>query len=303
MDRTLFEERFESLLSHLDSDSANKITELLTTSYRSLPGVQSYKPAAIFKALEDIAVRQTTAISLHCQKTLLIGVILKNWHKLPDLAQLSVDKANQASIRVAYQHYLERVYNATDLNDQQSLCAADIFWKELAIARLQFFPISAGVVDFYSGFGFKQGLSRHLLQSLEFVFFTLKHGRKPYYRTHLHTPTLGSFSAQGWIESYLQIATMLTRDESIKGLVRTSWYFDPKIKIISPHLSYLQELPLQNGASLFCVGADDSGCALQKSSSRLALYNKGDYVPTNYLLIWPRSAIISWSNQYQRTIS
>ena len=94
---------------------------------------------------------------------------------------------------------------------------------------------------------------------------------------------------------------MLKIDESIKGLARTSWYFDPKIKMISPHLSYLQELPLKNGAHLFYVGADHSGSALEKSKSRLMLYNKGDYTPMNYLLVWPRDALLAWSEKHNRS--
>jgi hypothetical protein len=288
MDRVFFDERFDSLASQLNKDVVNQITPLLVSSSPQNKVMRSYHPALIATVLEDISRNHRPETLLLCKKVLLVGIILNNWHNLHKL-----------KIVGEYKSYFERIYQATEKNELLSLSATDIFWKELAIARLQFFPIKSCVVDFYSGFGFRQGLTWDIFQSFKFLSFILKYGRKPYYRTHLHTPLLAFFSENYWIKSYLQIAEVLAINKSIKGLVRTSWYFDPIIKRISPHLSYLQELPLKNGAHLFCVGPDESGCALHKSTSRLALYNEGEYKPTNYLLVWPREAIISWAEDHK----
>lgn len=285
MEKFFFDERLESLLSGLNNDTVNKIMPLLASRYIQKEGIQNYHPTYIATVLEGIGCNHPSEILLLCKKVLLVGAILNNWEDI-----------HKSKILDQYKCYLERIYKVTEMSDQLSLNSLDIFWKELAIARLQFFPITSGIVDFYSGFGFRQGLNRNLFQSIDFIYFILKYGRKPYYRTHLHTPTLDCFSAEGWIESYLQIAKMLEADESVKGLIRTSWYFDPSIKKISPHLSYLQELPLNNGAKLFHVGLDKSGCALKTSKVRRELNNQGIYTPINYLLVWPRAAIIRWAN-------
>lgn len=294
MKKELFDQRFKQLAEQLSIEAVEKITSIFEVKFNSAKGIQSYKLAAVQKILNRISIDNGSTELLVSQKLLIIGAILNNWY---EFSSLSVDHP----LRLEYESYLQRTYSFTDAYCEEILDNFDIFWKDFAIARLHIFPVHSGVVEFYSGFGLRQGLSGNLFQSIEFLLFIFKYGRKPYYRTHLHTPLLGSFSAEGWIKSYLQIAEMLKMDESIKGLARTSWYFDPKIKMISPHLSYLQELPLKNGAQLFCVGADNSGSALAKSQSRLTLYNKGGYAPMNYLLVWPRDVLIAWSEKHNRS--
>lgn len=286
MEKILFDERLEHLISAIDDRIINKVTPLFSTGFHQESGVQSYKPrifSSVLTVINDSFSDETVLLS---KKILLLGVIINNWHSLKKLGDIGECTG-----------YLERVYHSTDFTDQVSLNDTDAFWKDLAIARLQFFPIKAGVVEYYSGFGFRQGLSFNLFSLAKFLAFTFKSGRKPYYRTHLHTPVLENFSELGWQKSYLQIADMLKKNSLVKGLVRTSWYFDPKIKVISPHLSYLQDLPLKNGAWRFCLGLDQSGCALLKSKARVRLFNEGKYKPMDYLLVWPREKIIEWSER------
>lgn len=284
MDKVLFDEKITDLVSGLDDRVINKITPLFVSKYSLQAGIQCYQPALFAKVLDDIKHNNSDEILLLCKKVLLLGVVLNNWQNL-----------DQLQMGGEYKTYLERIYQLTGVNSENSLASFDVFWKELAIARLQFFPIKSGVVEFYSGFGFRQGLSFNLFDSFKFLAFIAQFGRKPYYRTHLHTPLINHFSAEGWHKSYHQIAEVLQRNNHIKGLVRTSWYFDPYIKVISPHLSYLQDLPMKHGAQLFCLGPDESGCALVKSKQRVRLFNGGRYVPMNYLLVWPREALIAWS--------
>lgn len=288
MRQTVFEKRFHYLMSSLDESTINKITPLFTIKFHQKSNIQSYKPTLFVKVLTELSDSQNDETVLLCKKLLLLGAILNNWESFEPLQR-----------KGEYKDYLKRIFKATRFNDQVSLRSPDVFWKDLAIARLQIFPIKAGVVEYYSGFSLRQGLSFNILNLVRFLVFALKFGRKPYYRTHLHTPVIDNFSELGWEKSYHQIAELLKRNKCIKGLVRTSWYFDPKIKVISPHLSYLQDLPLQNGAQQFCVGPDETGCALLKSKSRFLLYDEGHYKPMNYLIVWPRDAVISWSEMHK----
>ena len=291
MKKDFFEECFAQLSMEIKPDFLNRINNVLHTQTCQKMIKPIYNIAEVQYALSDPSLPKGSRAFFLCRKLLIIGFILKNWREF----------SNHLMLKKEYDAFFNRIYWSSEAINSGEAVSDDIFWKDLAIARLQAFPVYAGVVEFHSGFGLKQGLSANLLKSITFLFFILKHHRKMYFRTHIHTPLLSHFSREGWVNSYLQIASVLKVDKSIKGLVRTSWYFDPKVKIISPHLSYLQELPLENGAYLFPVGVDDSGCALKKSHSRIELYDKGEYTPMNYLLIWPRDVLISWSEKYKES--
>lgn len=288
MDKSEFVEHLNNLDEKLGSTFIKKANILLESNYIQNGEVQSYKPAFIAEFLSE---SNEGHVALTSRKYLITGFIIKNWASLNS----PVININHIS---AYQSYFERLFLMIS-TDNEDLINDDIFWKELAIARLQFFPVKSGVVEFYSGFGIRQGLSSNLLESIRFSCFLFQYGRKPYYEAHTHTPTLHNFSSDCWADSYCQIADMLKDNPNIHGVMRGSWFLDPEIKNISPRLSYLQDLPLKNGASTFCVGEDYSGSALAKSKTRLNLFNEGKYTPMNYLLVWPREAIISWSEKYK----
>lgn len=288
MNKRLFDELFEQLSARLSPTLVNRILILLESNYTQNNEIQSYKPALFSIALSEINESDIVLIS---RKLLLTGFILKNWVAL---SSSSIGLTLQST----YLTYLNRV-SLMVTHDDDTLGSIDIFWKELAIARLQFYPVHSGVVELYSGFGIRQGLSLDLLTTGRFCCFLFQFGRKPYYQIHTHTPTLHHFSAEGWATSYHQVAEMLKENLNIRGVVRGSWFFDPKIKKISPRLSYLQDLPLQNGAQTFCSGEDYSGSAIATSKTRLKLYNEGKYTPMNYLLVWPRDAIIAWSEKHK----
>ncbi|NQZ25372.1 MAG: hypothetical protein HRT55_03550 [Colwellia sp.] len=290
MNIELFTNLYNELLSNLSSVQVSRIHSLVAVSYKQTVRVQSYQDETLAKAFIELNESNDYHLLQTYKKLLIIGSILKNW---PDLSAQS-----KGRLSVEYQVYLQRIYHLFINELDDSFDNMDIFWKELAVARLQLFPLRAGVAEFYSGFGIRQGLTFNLIETIRFIAYLLQSDfvRKAYYKVHTHTPTISNFSEDGWTKSYLQLAEMLKRDKTIKGVIRGSWFFDPEIKKISPHLSYLQDLPLQHGAKLFYIGSDKSGCAFSKSKARLKLYHDGKYTPKNYLLVWPREAIIHWAD-------
>ena len=260
MDKLLFTDFFNKLSNVLPPYWLSKVNLLLESGFSQNDEVQSYKPTFIASVLSEPSSKSDEKIILTCRKLLIVGFILNNW------SEFNVLQKN-VKVQSSYKAYLERLCLMLTFDDVQ-LSDIDIFWKELAIARLQFFPVQAGVVEFYSGFGVKQGISFNALQTISFLSILIRFGRKPYYQVHTHTPVLHNFSSEGWINSYCQIAEMLKDNPHINGIMRGSWFFDPKLKKISPRLSYLQDLPLQNGAQTFCIGKDNSGSAISKSKSR-----------------------------------
>lgn len=228
------------------------------------------------------------------RKIVLLEALIKSWN------DIFSDKYPK-SIQEEYQKNFNRFFELSTQEEGWGNYKDDVYWKDLSIARQQMFPLSSGVVEAFSGFGFKQGLNRDLFQNINFIKLILTSGgRKGYYQIHTHTPLLSNFNEKGWFESYIQIAEMLSIHEKIKGVFRGSWFCDPAIKRISPHLKYIQEIPVKNGAKLFHVGEDLSGNAFSKSRTRKTLYNEGKYTPQLYLLIWPRRKLISWADQAKK---
>jgi hypothetical protein len=68
---------------------------------------------------------------------------------------------------------------------------------------------------------------------------------------------------------------------------------------ISPHLTYLREVPEDNGAAIFFVEADPQGRsgALTKSPTRQRLFQEGKYLPKIYMRVWPRQAMLDWQRR------
>jgi hypothetical protein len=287
MEKEIVNEHFVRLKKLIPVNYLDKIEVILASSYKVEDGIQTYNPLIIQDFLNEIIESDEKQIIV--KKLLLAGFILKNWSTLTLLKNK------------AYEQFFQRACHF--FSDDYTLRNIDVFWKELAIARLQFFPIHSGVAEFYSGFGISQGLSLNPIQMFQFLKILLFKGRRPYYQIHTHTPVLNNFNPEGWQESYKEIAKMLKLNSNIKGVVRGSWFFDPKVKEISPHLGYLRDFPLQNGAETFRIGPDTSGNALATSKSRLKKFEEGKYTPMNYLLVWPREAIISWYEESERNSS
>jgi len=118
-----------------------------------------------------------------------------------------------------------------------------------------------------------------------------------WFRGHTDTEYLDEFNEEGWDKFYLRIAELLRRRKYVRGLVGTSWFYDPQIVNISPRLSYLQKRQLERGAYLMRHGGSESEIkfATQASKTRLRLYHEGKYTPISYSLIWGREELLSWA--------
>ena len=204
------------------------------------------------------------------------------------------------SIVAQYNKTFERLLATCETEAGWSNKVDDDYWKDLSMTLQLLFPAGAQVVESSSGFGIKQGLNQGLLKSLSYLWLSLRRGScKGYYQIHTHTSELTEFNPKGWTNCYLRIAQMLELNPEVKGIFGGSWFYDPQLKDISPRLMYLQQVPLENGARSFLVGEDTSGNATFSSKTRRQLNEEGKYTPQAYLLIWPRSAMIKWANDYK----
>jgi len=110
---------------------------------------------------------------------------------------------------------------------------------------------------------------------------------------------MSSFNREGWIVSYLRMVELLRRNPHVKGHMGVGWLADPALTHVSPHLAYLRDIPVAHGAGSFCLGrcgADGIQDATMKSAARRRLYEQGDYIPMEYLTVWPRKEMIAWAD-------
>lgn len=174
----------------------------------------------------------------------------------------------------------------------------DAFLKDIRLAGGFSVPCGAQDVDLISTISKGSGL-KAIVKWREFSngWTVLRDGGPPWFSIHTDQRYTEDFNEAGWDRCYRRIAEMLVQQPSIKGMVGTSWFYDPQIVTVSPRLAYLQFNPVQRGAFLLPHGPGKihTERATQKSETRKQLYDEGKYLPVCYSLIWHRSSLIGWA--------
>lgn len=136
------------------------------------------------------------------------------------------------------------------------------------------------------------------------VRFLIVNGTGRWYAFHIDTRNLIDFNESGWDSSYTRITDLLERNNSIRGMIATSWLLDPQLLSISPHLAYIQLRPQDRGAILIrhCSTPEDTELATMKSKTRRRLYEERKYIPVCYSYLWPRKDMIAWSRSAKQSI-
>jgi hypothetical protein len=179
----------------------------------------------------------------------------------------------------------------------------DKFLKDLAILCYRLVPVGAEFIVPYSGVPRTLLLKRGVIQFCKGLW-TCSGSFYPYLELHAHTLSMDEFNPDGWLQTYMNLAEFLEKNPVFHGVVSSSWFLDPALGQLSPHLSYLRKIPEENGATILFNCWDDEGTsgALDKSESRRQLFRKGDYKPAIYTRIWPRKKLISFKNKMLSSI-
>ena len=118
----------------------------------------------------------------------------------------------------------------------------------------------------------------------------------------LHTDSndplaMADFNAEGWTRFFQRTAKLL-RNNSVRGVIGASWFYDPVLKEVSPRLAYLRSLIVDNGGISMKLGTskNDVENATRTSATRRRLHEEGAYVPTAYALIWLRDDLLAWAD-------
>lgn len=163
-------------------------------------------------------------------------------------------------------------------------------------------PVTAShTVDLNSRIGYRASLALARERPLWPHVRQLMMGRPtgPWLRIHTEPRWLDDFNEAGWDNAYRQCARLLRANRASLGLAATSWFNDPAMREVSPHLTYLRDRLLERGAICMRVGTSqfDLDSALAKSNTRRVLYETGRYMPTAYTLLWPRAHLLDWARQ------
>lgn len=194
-----------------------------------------------------------------------------------------------------YPMYLDRVINSININKGPLLI------NYASLLTLQSIPCGAEMMDLKSAIPITTAVlslirmrdPRPLLR-----YFCVK-GTGIWFRSHTDVGYLDEFSREGFDQYYLTVAEILKTRPQVSGLVSTSWFHDPKVGDISPRLSYLFSDPMARGAFIFKHRSThfDIQSATKKSATRKKLYDKGEYTPISYSIIWPRKALLAWAEE------
>lgn len=200
-----------------------------------------------------------------------------------------------------YQWFTRVMSDFGEQSDGYYSLESEAFGVDLGVCCLRSIPVGGAWVIQQSRIGlgpFIRGGPWQLLLYLSFIIRKTS-GFSPFYVIHTASRYLPRFRPEEMNLSYMRIAGLMKRDPSIRGLYRGSWFLDPNLEKVSPNLAFLRTEPQWNGARLFrsvTVKADIKW-ALSMSSVRRRLYEEGKYRPTSYAYIWPRKALLEWTER------
>lgn len=224
--------------------------------------------------------------------------------KLIEENESKIDELNYPnSVRALIHTEFQRIKNASsnsedddfDLKQHQARC-------DFRLACFGRVPV--GVEHMESG-----GVPRSLcyrggfVQFLNFLrMFRQTGGFKPFYDIHIShgirpAGFLLLYSREAQAQVYRNVAACLQMNSQYRGLMASSWWYDPQLEQASPYLTYLREVMVQNGAFLFCYGRTSGSLndALVNSPTRQKMYKEGKYTPASYTVVWPRDSLIAWA--------
>jgi hypothetical protein len=207
---------------------------------------------------------------------------------------------------------LERVMSGIErAHDGYYSLGNELFVKDLGLCRLRLLPCGSEFVDTWAGVPrgvMLRGGLRQLIGGFQFLSSRVRLAClrvQPLYEMHWDRRLARYFNEADYNLSYLRIADLLEANPRFRGMMSSSWWFDPALEVISPELAFLRHVPESNGARILRVGADPRSLkqALALSACRRALYQAGKYAPTRYMLIWARDDMLTWAGKTRGTSS
>lgn len=212
------------------------------------------------------------------------------------------------SVQTLYERELDRIHALTRPANKVKLgFESDVIQKDIAILTFRLIPVGAEFAEPWCPIWKRQALTSRISQFPRAAFFFVikRNGFWPYFQLHMHQDSHQDFNQRGWHSTYMRLAELLQSNPSHKGWFSSSWFLDPALEQISPHLSYLRTVPERNGGAVFFMEDDPTGStgALATSRTRRNMFESGQYRPRIYMRVWPRSKAIKWLTDLQNDIA
>lgn len=124
-------------------------------------------------------------------------------------------------------------------------------------------------------------------------------GLRPTVEMHLPRLDRGRFTQDEVARSYRLVAKVLRAQPQLRGISGSSWFYDPEVARISPHLAFIRELIDQNRGLMHRLGPTEGALrgALAASEHRRRLHEEGRYQPTEYARYWARDDVLRWAEE------
>ena len=124
-------------------------------------------------------------------------------------------------------------------------------------------------------------------------------GRRPYFETHTaFRRELPILTEEDERTTFRLLAASMRLQPSIRGYLAASWFMDPKLSEVSPHLAWLSDWLSECqrfGAVWTNIGeAPRDAGFLVGDRRRRKLYETGQWKPLQGLLIWERRDLLRW---------
>lgn len=258
-------------------------------------GDYSYVSKATLKfnrSLNDFSAKNKAVIGIY-YNLLLLTFIMKSTAKL---SRLDFPDEVLNEFRMKFGRIQKKISTWSETIVYQPL-ENDKYLKDLAICRLILIPIGPQYVEIGKisrRFLFTGGM----MQFFSRLLFVLQRGGfSGYYKlttNQLDPDLVVQFNPQGWDKLLLCAAKLLKKNNQIKGIIGTSWFFDPQLETIDPNIAYIREKFVSRGAKLFQhrIDAHTIKDAIFMNNKRKSLYQENLYKPSNYLMILPRKEFL-----------
>lgn len=202
------------------------------------------------------------------------------------------------AIQAQYLEEFKRIIAELDMNPAEWYSwDEDLFCKDVAICCHRMFPAGCLKTEIHAGVPRSMIVKVNPSELIRFSSLMLRLGGfGPFFEIHLDVRYKKNFNPEGWEEALRLVGQTLKMLPEIKGIIGSSWFFDPIIPTISPRLTYLRQQIEENGGKFFFAGSNNRVIELATvaSASRKKLYEEGSYIPSSYLTIWPRENVLEW---------
>ena len=190
---------------------------------------------------------------------------------------------------------VERLLTFLESNPENYCYPNELFVKDLRFVLGRAIPAGAAILELHSRMG-GSVLASYMRRR---PVAALRAGGNPAcFRLYLDPRYLDEFNADGFVRYYEDAADMIALYPEAAVFTCRSWFMDPQLRGISPHLTNLFEVPRAANAYFLMHKATvtDRERALRTSATRRRLHQEGTYKPRSASVVWPREAMLAWRN-------